>query len=807
MRASFNWLKSLLPGLEASPQETAERLTRSGLEIEEIIEYGAGTDVVHIAEVLRYEAHPDRERLKLVTIAHGGGEQTVVCGAPNVPEAGALVAYAPLGTTLPTAGFTIEPRKIGGIVSEGMLCSEAELGLSDSKDGIIVYGKGAHTVGLPLAEAVPATHDWVFEIGITPNRPDALGHIGLARELAALFGLEFEPPGADAPSHVAEGATIEGLAAVTIEDTDRCPHYGAAVLLDVNVARSPDWLRYRLESLGIRAINNVVDITNLVLLEYGHPMHAFDLGRLGGGKIVVRRAREEEPFTTLDGVERKLSADDLVITDGEHPVALAGVMGGADSEIGDSTTSVLLECAYFSPRGIRRASRRHGLHTESSYRFERGCDPEIVPDALTHAASLVSQLCHAKAVAGHILAGVVPAPHKRIELRGPRMRSLLGIDIPIDEATDVLRRLGCEVAQRDAQTLDVVAPSFRPDLQREEDLIEEVMRIHGIDEVPAAARAIVPVAGRSRRSLMDRVRQTLVELGTSEAIPYSFCSPADLAAVKAPEACVKLRNPLSEERSVLRTSLLPGLLEAMTRARRHGVGEARLFSVGSVFLPDAELPDESPQCAVAMFGTRKVGLSKPEPLDVYDAKGLAVQLLLRVTGSEPQVTQGKAAHLHPRARAELAIAGTPVGVFGLLHPDVTDALDLDVAVWVVEIDLRALDEVGRTAAKFRPIPVLPPVTRDLAFVVSEDIAAGDVASAIRQEAGELCESVELFDLFRGEGIAADHRSLAFHLVFRDPKAATDPEHARTLTDKEVDGVSEKVIGAVGKQFGAEVRGA
>ena len=525
-----------------------------------------------------------------------------------------------------------------------------------------------------------------------------------------------------------------------------------------------------------------------------------------------RRAAAAEPFTTLDGVERELEADDLVITDGQKPVALAGVMGGANSEIGDSSTRVLLECAYFTPRGIRRAARRHGLHTESSHRFERGTDPHAVPTVLAHAASLLTRLCGGKAVPGTILAGVAPAAPKRIGLRGGRMRGLLGVAITTDEAHVVLERLGCQVArsEKDPETLDVLAPTFRPDLNREEDLIEEVMRIHGIDEVPALLRPVAVKAGRTRPTLLDRVRAAAVELGLNEAVPYSFLSPAELETIDAPAPVVRLLNPLTEERSVLRTALLPGVLEAMGRAVRHGVREARLFAVGSAFLKpradgEAGLPEERPQFAAVLVGTRRDGIAKPEPIDVYDAKGVACELLTRVTGHDVAVRPGEASHLHPRARGELLIGDTVVGSFGQLHPDVVDRLDVDVGVFAIELDLAAVARVGEKRRRFQPIPVLPAVTRDLALVVRDEVSAGELARAIREEAGALCESVELFDLFRGEAIGEDRRSLAYHLVFRDPKAATDPDNARTLTDDEVDAVSKSVQTALEKRFGAVVR--
>lgn len=818
MKASYTWLRSLVPGLDASASEAGERLTRAGLEVEELIEFGAACPHCVVAEVKKVEAHPKRDKLTLVTVNRGGGEQTVICGAPNVPEPGRKVVLAPLGVTLPEAGLTIEPRKIAGVTSEGMLCSEQELGLvggGGKGDGIMVLPADSKAApGTSLSKALPGSHDFVLDIGVTPNRPDALGHVGIARELAALFELPFEAPEADAPSRVAQGQAIDDLASVEIRDTERCPHYGAAVVLDITVGPSPSWLRYRLESLGIRSISNVVDVTNLVLLEFGQPMHAFDLDALGGGKIVVRRAEEGETIVTLDDVERELVSDDLLITDGERPIALAGVMGGANTEISDGARRVLLECAYFTSRGVRRTSRRHGLHSESSHRFERGTDPHGVPTVLAHAASLVTKLADGRAVPGTILAGVAPAPRKEITLRRPKMVSLLGLDIPLEAAGRSLERLGCEVARssENPDELTVTAPSFRPDLTREEDVIEEVMRVHGIDEVPATARAVLPKSGRSLPDTRDLARRAAAELGLSEALTYGFVAPWELEALSAPRPCVRLQNPLSEERSVMRTSLLPGLIEALKRARRHGVSDVRLFCAGRLFLPSDEgpLPTERSALGALLAGARQNGLAKPQPLDVYDAKGLAAELVARVTRREVTVKSAEretAPHLHPRGVGALMVDDRRVGHFGPLHPDVVGRFDLDTEAFAIEIDLDVLGSIGRVVPQFVPVPVLPAVSRDLALLVDETVIAGELEETIRQAAGELGESVELFDRFAGKGVPEGKVSLAYHLVFRDPKASTDPDHARTLTDEEVDERTKKVVAVVTERFDAQVRGA
>jgi phenylalanyl-tRNA synthetase beta chain len=831
MKASYNWLRAMLPGCNASPHELATRFTQAGLEVESLTEYGAGTAALVVAEVRKVEPHPTRSKLRLVTVERGGSEQRVVCGAPNVPDPGGLVAFAPMGSHLPAVDMTLTPRDIGGVVSEGMLCSERELGLSagsasKSEDpGILILPGKLAPPGTPLRKALPAVHDFILDISVTPNRPDALGHVGLAREAAALLELPWSFPAPEAPARFTPSLAIEGLATVTIEDRERCPTYGAAAVIEVAVGASPLWLKYRLESLGVRSISNVVDITNLVLLEFGHPIHAFDFDLLRGAKIVVRRARDGEKLKTLDGVERTLVADDLVIADGEGPVALAGVMGGEGSEIRATTKRVLIECAYFAPRGVRRTGRRHGLHSESSFRFERGVDQGALPDVLAHAASLMTHLAGGSGVRGNILAGDGPPPRAPIHLREKRIAALLGTPVPFAEAAKILSRLGFEMRAVHGETpdaeADIVAPTHRPDIAMEADLIEEIMRVRGIDAIPAVLPAIRPAPPRATLVLEGRVRHAAAALGLEEALTYSFVSERELAAVGAPEPVARIVNPMTEDRNVMRTSLLPGLLSALSRARRHGEADVRMFTVGArvlrrsqtspelQFPEDRELPDEVPSFAAVIAGSRHRPLEKPLAIDVYDAKGVALEIASRVTlrlaHCANQAKDLRLAHLHPRGAADVFVGEVQVGTFGPLHPDVVDALDLGGPAFVIELDLRALDSVSARVAGFVPIPSLPAATRDLALVVHDDVTAGQVMAAIREAAGDLCEGVEVFDVFRGGNVAAEHKSLAFHVVYRDPRAATDPEHARTLTDEEVDQKNQAVLAAVSQKFGAVLR--
>jgi len=820
MKASYRWLRALVPGLSASAQELAARFTAAGLEVEGVHVYGAAAASCVVARVIGQRPHPTKSGLNLVTVDRGDGTAPVelVCGAPNVPAAGGLVVLAPLGAHLPAKGVKIERRTIAGVVSEGMLCSESELGLSDDGEGILILEEGSARPGQLLADALPETHDTIYEIGLTPNRPDGLGHIGLAREAAALYGIPWSAPRPGAPSRVADDSakTVVELASVTIEDFERCPRYGAAAVTDVTIAPSPSWLRYRLASLGVRAISNVVDITNLLLLEYGHPMHAFDLDRLaptrddGARAIVVRRAAEGETLITLDKATHTLTADDLVIADGAAAIALAGVMGGASTEITGGTKRVLLECAYFEPRGVRRASRRHALHTDSSHRFERGVDPADARDVLARAVALLTELAGGTAARGELEVSKAPIEQARTSLRAKRLDQILGVHVPWDEAKAILIRLGFTVQSSSGSSSDdcaeLVIPTHRPDVTREIDLIEEVARVRGMDAIPAVLPRVRPSREDAPRERGTRnARAAGVALGLSEAVTYSFVSRAALDKLGAPVPGVVLKNPLSVEQEVMRTSLLPGLLDALSHARRHGERDVRLFTVGAIFLGgvgNRVLPEERLQFAAVLAGERAPYLGKPEPIDVWDAKGLAEGFVRHMTGRATLGVERFAAgdlpaHLHPRGAARLTLQGQKVGSLGPLHPDVVGRFDLGAGAVVVELDLATLDAGASRSTRYEAIPRFPASARDLSLVVHDDVTAGDVLLAVRHAAGALATDVSLFDQFTGGAIPEHHRSLAFHVVYR----AED----HTLTDAEVDTQHAKAVAEVGRRFGAVLR--
>lgn len=810
MKASTNWIFDLCPALRekgVTVEKLAHKFAHAGIAVDGVHKYGEGAESCILAAVVSTKPHPSRGQLKLVTVDIGGSKtQEVVCGAPNVPETGWLVVLVPLGAYLPAKKMKIEPRAIGGVTSEGMLCSESELGLTEDGEGILVFAPGFAKAGTKFVDAIPSANDTIFELDLTPNRPDALGHIGLAREAAALFEIDWKP---ETSSKSIFGKDSLDVVSVEIKDAERCAHYGAALVRDVKIAPSPLAIRYRLASLGVRSISNVVDVTNIAMLLSGHPMHAFDLSHVRGSKIVVRRAAGSEKFKTLDNVDRTLDADDLVIADGEGAVALAGVMGGANSEIQNTTKDVLFECAYFDARGVRRASRRHGLHTESSHRFERGVDPSDTQQVLADAVKMTLDLAGGQADGWKIFESR-SIEKTSVKLRHQKLEALTGTQISIAQAKEVLVRLGFDVPKSDADSLEAIVPLHRPDVLREVDLIEEVARVRGYDKIKEELPPIRSTRGakthETREDLLRRVRAAAVALGLSEAVPLSFVDPHAHEIFGAPAPSVTILNPLSELQSVMRTSLLPGLAAAVARAAKHGERDSAIFAAGPIFLGDSTpakrvLPEERVVLAAILSGERPAYLAKPEGVDTYDAKGIALGFVERFARAKADVKRfaGNEApkHLHPRGAAAVVVDGKIVGSFGPLHPDVIAALELPTPCVVAEIDLAALVALGVKPPSFVAFSRFPAATRDVALVVADAVHAGDVEAVLREAAGSLAERVELFDRFVGGAVPAGHSSLAFHVVYRSRE--------KTLTDVEVDAQHAKVVEAAKAKFGATLR--
>ncbi|HEY2030407.1 MAG TPA: phenylalanine--tRNA ligase subunit beta [Myxococcales bacterium] len=795
MKISVKWLRELCPA-DISDDEIARRLTLAGLEVEGRQSIAIGEGVV-AARVASREPVPGSDHLSVCRVDDGSSTQQIVCGAQNY-EAGDVVPMARPGATLPN-GMQIKRAKLRGVESNGMLCSERELGLSDDHAGLMILPRETR-LGTTLDELL-GLPDTVFEINVTPNRPDALSHLGIARELSALTGIEIKPLDA---KRLGTGTLP---AKVSVEDAEWCPRYVALVIEGVRVGPSPLRVQERLRSCGVRPISNVVDATNRALLELGHPLHAFDLDKLAGAQIVVRRAREGEPMTTLDGKERKLTADDLVIADAEKPVALAGVMGGATSEVSESTTRLLLESAMFEPAGVRRTARRQALHTEASHRFERGMDEHSAGEAALRCAQLIVELAGGRILDGSI--DVYPKPRElpKVYVRPSRVSSVLGVEVSADEVDARLRSLKLTNVGDGRWSV----PSWRGDLRREIDCIEEIARLRGFDKIPVR----VHKAGVGETAAIDPSRQAtragravFSAHGLDEVLNYSFVAAADLSALGAPEP-ILVANPLTVEQGAMRTTMLAGLLRNLAHNLKRGSHDVRLYEVGRVYLRErdpqhAEGPlawpaHEPRRIGIALAGTRaaKGWTGGGDALDLYDLKGI-VEDLLEALSVDGRFTHATHHAMHPATTAQLQVAGAAVGQLGQIHPTVAARFELPPSVWLAELDWDALVAQATSVRPLSGVPKFPAVARDLAFVVDARVAADALLAEIRAADEEkLLESVSLFDVYRGAPVPEGRKSMAFGLSLR----AAD----RTLTDAEADALCARIRERLKTKVGAEIR--
>ncbi|WP_437993974.1 phenylalanine--tRNA ligase subunit beta [Sorangium sp. So ce145] len=820
MLISYKWLQEILgadPGVDA----VTSALGRGGLEVDRVTHVGAALRSVVLASVVATRPHPaGKKGLTVVRVDAGDREVEVACGAPVIPAAPALVCYAPVGAqVLDRTGalVTLTEKAVAGFTSPGMLCAEDELGLGSSHEGLLTVEGGRP--GQSLLDWEPRLEDWIIELSVTPNRPDALGHLGVARDVAAVLGLPFRPPAVAAPrANGANGAgapaDVQTRAAVEVRDGDRCPRYDGQVIEGVSVGPSPLWARVRLGRLGVRPITNIVDATNLVMLERGQPLHAFDLDTLRL-PIEIRRAKPGEAFVALDGQKLSLDEDDLVIADADRVVALAGVIGGADSGVTATTRRVFLESAYFEPRGIRRSARRYGFHTEASHRFEREVDLSGVPLSRDRGSALICELAGGEAAGEPIDAYVAPRAPRRLTLRLPRYQRIIGAEAPA-RAREILETLGLSVLEQKADRLLVEVPEHRPDIAEEIDLIEEVARIAGYDQIPSRLPRVgaAPAGARGDYRLRRRVRQICTGIGLHEAVTYSFLSPQELKAARYDDgSLLRLLNPLSEEKSVMRPSLVPGLLTVVQRSQRYNVPRVRLFEVSQVFLPwqgeaggasqlaRVERPpvNEPTRLTIFLAGPRDSYLTRPEDVDFYDGKGAVEAVLAELAGSVTPAfdLSGEAPPwAHPKKGARVLLDGREVGYVAELHPDVREALEITSGAVVAELDLAAVAAAYKAPAAAKPSR-FPAMRHDVALLLPLDVPAGEVLEVLRTTAGERCEKVEMFDRYRGEELPAGTHSLGFALWFRSAE--------RTLTDDEVDKWTKAAVDAAKARFGAQQR--
>ena len=813
MRAVWSWLLELAElGREVGADEGAALLTGAGLEVEALERLGGGFSGVVVAEVVASARHPKADKLTLVDVVDraGGTATRVVCGASNVPAPGGRVLWARPGARLPGPDggvLEIGSRALKGVESAGMLCSEKELGIGEDAGGIAVLaGDEARAPLGATAQDALRLSDSVLEVSAPANRPDTLGHLGLARELCALVGGRLRSGEVDlAPVTDVEMSAAQ-LVAIEIDDPEGCPRYVGRVIDRLTVGPSPGWMRRRLQAVGVRPISNLVDVTNYVLFELGHPLHAFDYRRVTDGTIRVRRARAGERMTTLDGQERALEPGDLLICDAREPVALAGVMGGQDSEVADDTSRVLLEAAAFDPRTVRRTARRLGLRSEAATRFERGVDPHGAERASRRAARLLAELGGGRVADGVVDAYPRPPERSWIRLRASRASALAGFAIERDAAAGALRRLGLEIENAGADELRVAAPSFRPDLTREVDLIEEVLRLQGYDQLPATLPSLAtgPSAHTDRRP--EVVRRVLTGLGWNEAITFGFTSPARIRALGLADGdprlqMVALRNPMTVDQSVMRTSLLPNLLSALARNLKHDVSDVALFEVGSVFLPSGgELPDEPRRLAGILCGRRAGWLGSGPEVDFFDAKG-AIERVVEELAPGARGLRFEPArdrpYLHPGVAARIFLPdGTELGEVGEVRSNVRREFEIAPVCFVFDLDLERLPDPD--PRQMRAVPRYPAVTRDISLFVAAETPAGRVRDLVLERSDPLIEQVRVLEEYRDpERVPAGQKGLLWSITYRSSE--------KTLTDEEVDQRHEALVGQLVEKLAATRR--
>ena len=789
MKIVWSWLQEFCP-TDARAADLADQLTMQGVKVENLTRPWEGVVGVVVARVVSVQNHPDSDMLCVATVDDGTGEQIVCAGVRNF-AAGDLVPWAKPGARVPVLAEPLGPRKLRGVLSNGMLCSSRELNIADVHTGILILNDEGFAVGADFKTAV-GFDDEVLDIEVEPNRPDFLSVLGVAREVSVLTGVPLRPVDADAPDH---GET-SGVVSITISALDACPRYVARVIRGVDLTRpTPLKVQARLTAAGMRPVSNVVDATNYTMLELGQPLHGFDLDRLAGPSISVRRAASGQRLTTLDGVERLLEAEDLLICDAESPVAIAGVMGGSTSEVSASTTNVLLESATFTREGILRTARRLGLHSEASHRFERGVDREGVERAATRCGALISEWAGGTVDSGIADAGAV-APRSWVSVRPSRSSMLLADDISADDARDVFGRLHMAHRGTDAE-LEVEVPGYRVDIEREVDLIEEIARIRGYDRIGSSVPSAGQAGGVPREyAFRMRVREALVRAGLREVSLLSFASEADLALTQDTDAVV-VANPLQAEEGFLRTRLTPGLLHAAARNRARGVDAVAIFELGTVFRLGDPV-QERPKVAFVLNGRAAGSWAEPErPFDVLDAKGIVEALMRELAVQDWGLGEGPGSLFHPARSAFIIVNGQRAGVMGEVHPAHARALELDGRVVAVELEITELMQASRPSVVFAEVPRFPPVRRDLAFLVPEAAPAGEVQRHLQDAAGELLGDAVLFDVFRGGSLPPGTKSLAFAVDFRAPD--------RTLAGDEADGAVAAIVAALSQAFGAELR--
>jgi len=800
MKISLNWIKQYIDLNDLTTKDIVDKLTMSGLEVEDVVDENELYKNFIVAEVKSVSKHPNADKLSVCEVFDGKETLQVICGAPNVAP-GQKVVFAPIGTLIPNGNFQIKKAKIRGVESNGMICAEDELLLSEDHSGIMVLNSTLQA-GKPITEALNL-NDVIFEIAVTPNRPDALSHVGVARDLSAIFNRDLH-----LPEIVLKESKIKAneIASVEIIDQKNCPRYSAKVVLNVQIKESPEWLKNRLAKIGLRPINNVVDITNFILHELGQPLHAFDLDLLEGKKIIVKSTEQEKEFITLDSKVRKLPQNTLMICDAKREVAIAGIMGGENSEINPSTKNILIESAYFNPSSIRRTSKALQLSTDSSYRFERGTDPSITKYAAERAAQLIFELAGGEVAEGIIDIYPKIIERKEITLRYSRVNKILGYEISKEKIHQILSRLGLALKDLDENSLLVSVPTFRPDIEREIDLIEEIARINGYDNIPVVPKINITLEKKvDQQKFEDDVRNIISSFGFYEMINNPLESEWEARLTGNP---IFLANPQSAEMSCLRTSLFAGGLNSVKRNLNFGIRNMMLFEIGNVFEKKSDLLintfddiSEKQNLILILSGKEeeKTWYSDEKFFDFYSLKGFVNSFTQKIS-LDNQLTD-----LYYSSENEIYsyyftknFNNQLVGVGGKVKKDVLSKFDINQDVFVFEFDLSVLKKITPELKKYIEPPKFPKIIRDFAFVFDKSVQYLDVKNFILEKASKLLKKVELFDIFESETLGGNKKSMAFTLEYFD--------ESRTLTEDEVEKDFNYLISEISKKFNAKLRG-
>ncbi|MFP4543842.1 MAG: phenylalanine--tRNA ligase subunit beta [Candidatus Kapaibacterium sp.] len=803
MYVSYKWLKEFVD-IKAAPKDLEKTLTMLGIEVEGIIDYQKKYENFFTAEVISSEKHPDADKLSICKVSLGDDKKLVVCGAPNV-EAGQKVVLGTIGAVVPSGNFKLTKAKIRGVESEGMICSRTELETGDDASGIWVLPPETET-GIPLAQYL-GIDDIIYEVSLTPNKQDCLSHYGVARDLAAYYDIELKMPEVNLEE---SASAIENSLKISIKAPDKCPRYTARVIRDVKISESPEWIKRRLIAIGLRPVNAPVDITNYLMMEMGQPLHAFDLDTVEGNEIIIRTAKKGEKFTTLDHKERELDEEMLMICDAVKPVAIGGVMGGENSEISDKTKNILLESAYFHPATVRRTSKKLSIQSDSSYRFERGVDVNMVTFALDRAAKIIAEICGGKVEKGRIDEYPEALPVLKIRLRFDRAIKLIGVRVTPETIKEMLTRLGFVIVFEDDKSVDIEVPSHRSDVQYEADLIEEIARMYNYDNIEPDYSSKIDFGGGRipekliQPSIRQNIREYLVNRGFNEIITQNMLDPVSGAMFT--DNPVEIANPLGVELSLMRPSLVPAMLRTIERNIRMGSDSIALFEIGrsfsksdskDVFIPGYK---ERNELLIALCGNLyplQWGRAARES-DFYDIKGIFEDFADYMRyGSLKLSTIEKAEIVFSKNSLVVSHKKEKIGHIGEVNTKLLKHFDLENKVYLINIDLDKLYSIEPEEAKYSKVAPFPGIARDLSFIFESGFSAGDVINEILNKGGKFLKDVSIFDIYKGKSIGEGKISAAFSLYFASPE--------KTLAQEEIDKVIHKIVQSVEKKFNCSLR--